>query len=73
MYIFNKQCETMHKNEMKQLKQPTSPISHRFSMEVVQNGPKLCKRKRRIFLRSKNSNVSMVYHVKVHVLWFQKM
>ena len=31
-------------NSMKQLKRPTSLISHWFSVEMVQNGPKLCKR-----------------------------
>ena len=31
------------KNSMKQLKQPTSLISHWFPVEMVHNGPKLCK------------------------------
>ena len=36
------------KNSMKQLKRPTSLIYHWFSVEMVHNGQKLCKR---IFLR----------------------
>ena len=38
---------------MKQLKRPTSLISHWFPVEMVHNGPKLCKRKR-CFLCCKN-------------------
>ena len=34
------------KNSMKQLKRPTSLISHCLPVNIVQNGPKLCKRKR---------------------------
>ncbi len=34
------------KNSMKQLKRPTSLISYWLPVKIVQNGPKLCKRKR---------------------------
>ena len=41
------------KSSMKQLKRPTSLISHWFSVEMVQKGTKLCKRKR-FFSRIEN-------------------
>ena len=41
------------KNSMKQLKQLISLASHWFSVEIIQNGPDLCKRKR-IFLKLEN-------------------
>ena len=53
MYIYHKQCEIMQKKSMKQLKRSTSLISHWFPVEMVHNGPKLCKRKR-CFLCCKN-------------------
>ena len=34
------------KKSMKQLKRPTSLISQWLPVNIVQNGPKLCKRKR---------------------------
>ena len=43
---------------MKQLKRPTSLISHWFPVEMVHNGPKLCKRKRFFLCCIKNSEVS---------------
>ena len=33
MYIYHKQCEIKQKKSMKQLKRPTSLISHWFSVE----------------------------------------
>ena len=41
------------KKSLKQLKRPNSLISHWFPVEMVHNGPKLCKRKR-FFLCCKN-------------------
>ena len=58
---------------MKQLKQPNSQISNRFPVEMVHNGPKLCKRKR-LFLRLENfSEVSRVCHMKADVRGFLGM
>ena len=36
MYIYQKQCEILQKNSLKQLKRPISVISHWFSVEMVQ-------------------------------------
>ena len=63
------------KNSMKhlKLKRPTALISHWFPVEMVHNGPKLCKRKR-FFLRLEHfSEVSRVYHLKADVQGFLKM
>ena len=61
------------KKSMKQLKRPTSLISHWFPVEMVHNGPKLCKRKR-FFLRLEHfSEVSRVHHLKADVQGFLKM
>ena len=59
------------KNSMKQLKRPTSLISHWFPVEMVHNGLKLCKR---FFLCYKHfSEVSRVGLMKADVLPFLKM
>ena len=55
------------KNSMKQLKRPTSLISHWFSVEEVQNGRKQCKRER-FSLFQKFSEVSRVCHMKADVI-----
>ena len=61
------------KKSLKQLKRPNSLISHWFPVEMVHNGPKLCKRKR-FFLRLEHfSEVSRVHHLKADVQGFLKM
>ena len=61
------------KNSMKQLKRPTSLISYWLPVKIVQNGPKLCKRKTRrvrlqFFLRG-----IQICHMKADVLALPKM
>ena len=73
MYIYHKQYEILQKKSPKQLKHSISVISHWFSVEMVQKGPKLRKRKR-FFLRLEHfSEVSRVYHLKADVQGFLKM
>ena len=60
------------KKSMKQLKRPNSLISHWFSVEMVHNGPKLCKRKR-FFLCckfSKEKSRYAIWHCISMSAWF---
>ena len=64
MYIYHKQCEIKQKKSLKQLKRPNSLISHWFSVEMVHNGPKLCKSDAFFFVK-KISEVSRVADIEV--------
>ena len=73
MYIYHKQCEILQKKSPKQLKRSISVISHWFSLEMVQNKPKLRKRKH-FFLGLENfSEVFRVCHRKADVQGFPKL